>query len=231
MKIYIDHDKVNSRATLANAASVGGMLILLASVLAPLFIAGTAPFSLLFLFIGGATSMTGIYLANRWVRKPRPEESLDKALKAFDDSYCLYHYPRITGDHVLLTPTGLVVMEVVNLAGNFSHRKGRWKESMTMGRALRYLVEPRVVDPLLLQQSLTEELQRWFGDNLKTRSHVPIRVLTVFTHPAVQLELDNGSIPAITVAKLRKQLASQGSKLAPAVYDDLAACLERVTLS
>ena len=230
MKIYIDHDKVNSRATLANAASVGGMLLLLASVLAPLFIAGLAPFSLLFLFVGGATSMTGIYLANRWVRKPRPEESLDKALKAFDDGYRLYHYATIPSDHVLLTPTGVVAMEVVNLAGSFAHRKGRWKESMTMGRALRYLVEPRVVDPLLLQQSLSNELQRWFHDNLKNRSNVPIRVLTVFTHPAVQLDLDNGSVAALTVAKLRKHVTSQGTKLAQATYDDLAECLESVTV-
>ena len=37
--------------------------------------------------------MVGIYFANRWVRKPRPEESLDKALKSFDDHYRIYHYP------------------------------------------------------------------------------------------------------------------------------------------
>jgi hypothetical protein len=230
MKIYIDRDKVNSRATLANAASVGGMLLLLASVLAPLFISGLARFALVFLFVGGATSMTGIYLANRWVRKPRPEDSLDKALKPFDDNYRLYHYPDSPSDHVLLTPTGVVAMEVVNLAGTFAHRKGRWKESMTMGRALRYLVEPRVGDPILLEHALSGELQRWFRDNLKTGFNVPVRVLTVFTHPAVQLELDDGSVPALMVGKLRKQVASQGARLAQSVYDDLAACLERVTV-
>lgn len=230
MKTYIDRDKVNSRATLANAASVGGMLLLLASVLAPLFIQSLAPYALVFLFIGGATSMTGIYLANRWVRKPRPEESLDKALKAFDDSYRLYHYPDLPADHVLLTPSGLVAMDVVNLAGSFAHRKGRWKESMTMGRALRYLVEPRVADPVLLKETLADDLERWLRDNLKSGARIPIKVLTVFTHPAVQLELDDASVPAVAIGKLRKQLTSQGARLAQPLYDDLASQMERATL-
>ncbi|HET6845348.1 MAG TPA: hypothetical protein VFH29_00855, partial [Anaerolineales bacterium] len=60
---------------------------------------------------------------------------------------------------------------------------------------------------------------------------VPVRVLTVFTHPAAQLELDDGSVPALMIGKLRKQVASQGTRLPQAVYDDLAACLERVTVT
>jgi len=148
MRTYIDHDKVNARATLANAASVGGLLLLLGSVLAPAFWQSVAPFALVLLLVGGVISMVGIYLANRWVRRPRPEESLDKALKSFDDSYRLYHYPALPCDHVLLTPSGVVGLEVVNLAGRFTYRDRRWKEAMTIGRALRYLVESLVVVPV-----------------------------------------------------------------------------------
>ena len=42
MKIYIDRPKVNARATLANVMSVGGLLLLLASVAAPLFVPALA---------------------------------------------------------------------------------------------------------------------------------------------------------------------------------------------
>lgn len=230
MKIYIDRQKVNSRAALANAASVGGLLILLVSVVAPLFWQSLAAFALVLLLLGGVTSMVGIYLANRWVRLPRPEESLDKALKSFDDNFRLYHYPSLPSDHVLLTPSGVVALEVVNLAGSFSYRNGRWKEAMTIGRALRYAVEPRVADPVVLAHGLSEELRRWFEDHLDSRPDVPVKVLTIFTHPSSELEIEDASVPALKLAKLRKHAVPQGGRMNPGLYEDLAACLERATL-
>lgn len=231
MKTYMDHEKVNARATLANAASVGGLLLLLASVLAPVFWQSVAPFALVLLLVGGVTSMLGIYLANRWVRRPRPEESLDKVLKSFDDGYRLYHYPALPCDHLLLTPSGLVGLEVVNLAGRFTYRNRRWREGMTMGRALRYLVEPRVGDPVVVSEGMSEEVGGWLKENLSSGAAVPVKTLTVFTHPAVELEVDSPSVPAYKVDKLRKHIALTGSKLSENLYEELAEALERATLS
>jgi hypothetical protein len=230
MKIYIDRPKVNARATLANVMSVGGLLLLLASVVAPLFLPSLAGISLLLLAAGGIIAMVGIYYSNRWIRKPRPEDSLDKALKAFDDNYRLYHYPKLPCDHVLLTPSGIVVMEVVNLAGSFSYRNGRWKEAMTIGRALRYIVEPRVIDPVVVAQTLQDDMKNWLGDQPKLKTSIPIKVLTVFTHPATELEVQRSPFPACTIGKLRKQAATQGPKLAHETYERLASALERFTV-
>jgi len=231
MKTYIDRQKVNSRAVLANAASVGGLMLLLVSVVAPLFWQSIASFALVLLLLGGVTAMVGIYLANRWVRRPRPEESLDKALKSFDDNYRLYHYPSLPCDHILLTPSGVVALEVVNLPGSFSYRDGRWKEAMTIGRALRYMVEPRVADPAAVALAMTAELQRWFKDHLDSRPDLPVKVLTVFTHPDVELEIEDASMPAYVIAKLRKHAVPQAGRLSPQLYEELTACLERVTRS
>lgn len=231
MKTYIDREKANARATLANAASVGGLILLLASVLAPLFWQNLAPYALILLLVGGVTSMVGIYLANRWVRRPRPEESLAKALKSFDDTYRLFHYPSFPCDHVLLTPSGVVGLEVVNLASRFTYRDRRWRESMTMGRALRYLVEPRIGDPVVVSEALAAEMGQWFSDHLGGGADVPVRVLTVFTHPAVELEIDTPHVPAYKVEKLRKHIALQGTKMPAKLYDEIAAALERATVS
>ena len=230
MKIYIDRPKVNARATLANVMSVGGLLLLLASVVAPLFVPALAGISLLLLAAGGIIAMVGIYYSNRWIRKPRPEDSLDKALKAFDDNYRLYHYPKLPCDHVLLTPSGIVLMEVVNLAGSFSYRRGRWKEAMTIGRALRYIVEPRVVDPIVAAQALHDEGEKWIQDHLELKTAVPVKALTVFTHPATELTVERPPFPACTIGKLRKQAATQGPKLAHEMYERLASTLESVTV-
>jgi len=231
MKVFVDRQKLNARAQAANIASIGGLMLLLVSVVIPQFVPKWNSYTSIIMVLGAAGAMIGIYLANRWVRKPRPEESLDKAFKAFDDNYRLYHYPgSLPCEHVLLTPTGLLALEVVNLNGYFSRRNGRWKEAMTVGRALRYIVEERVSDPVILSQAMVAELnnrlKKEFGDQLI----VPVKALTVFTHPGVELELDGPGVPACKIDKLRKQANVPGARLAPEVYDKLGAYLERLTM-
>jgi len=231
MKIYIDHQKVNTRAQLANLGSIGGLLLLLASVVIPLFISSWAGFSWILMVLGLGTAMVGIYYANRWVRKPRPEDSLDKALKPFDDHYHIYHYPSsLPCDHVVLSPTGLLVLEVVNLSGAFYYRNGRWKETMTIGRALRYIVEERVDDPVKFSQAMIQELYRIIAKEFNGEVVVPIKVLTVFTHPATDLEIEGTSIPACKLEKLRKQAVIVSDKLNAETYEKLSLFLEHLTV-
>jgi hypothetical protein len=231
MKIIIDRQKVNTRAALANFASVGGLIVLLVSVLIPLFLPTWVNFSSILFVVGLGAAMIGIYFANRWVRKPRPEESLDKALKSFDDRYHIYHYPSLPCDHILLTPTGVIALEVINLSGSFSYRNGKWKEAMTIGRALRYIVEERVSDPMMFSQGITEELERRFQRELGEPTRVLIKALTVFTHPAVELDLASTSIPVCRIEKLRKQMSMGAERMAPEMYEKLSTYLERLTLS
>ncbi|MGE5074198.1 MAG: nuclease-related domain-containing protein [Anaerolineae bacterium] len=231
MKIYIDRQKVNARAQAANIVSVGGLVLLLISVALPLFLPKWSTVTSVIMVIGAAGAMVGIYLANRWVRKPRPEESLDKALKAFDDNYRIYHYPAsLPCEHILLTPTGLLALEVVNLSGYFSWRNGRWKEAMTVGRALRYIVEERVSDPVTLSQALIQELTNRLRQEIGTDTSVPVKALTVFTHPTVELEFDRPAVPACKIDKLRKQATVPGARLPAEAYERISAYLERLTV-
>lgn len=230
MRSVIDRDKVNARAAAANYASVGGLMLLLASVLVPLFVPGLASFSWMLSVAGAAIAMIGIYLANRWVRKPRPEESLDKALKSFDDHFQIFHYPALPCDHILLTPSGVVALEVVNLAGRFAYRDGRWKESMSIGRALRYIVEPRLTDPTIFSRIAAQELADRFQQALGADNAVPIKALMVFTHPAAELELDGPSVPACRIEKLRKQISIGAARLAPDIYERMSSFLRAATV-
>jgi hypothetical protein len=232
MKIYIDRQKVNARAQLANLGSIGGLLLLLVSVVIPLFASSWASFSWVLMVVGLGMAMIGIYYANRWVRKPRPEESLDKALKSFDDHYHIYHYPSsLPCEHILLSPTGIMALEVVNLSGSFFYRNGRWKEAMTIGRALRYIVEERVDDPVIFSQMLVQELNDRIEKEFNGEAVVPVKALTVFTHPATELEIEGTSVPACKLEKLRKQAVIVSEKLSTGTYEKLSAFLERLTVS
>ncbi|MFZ5911374.1 MAG: nuclease-related domain-containing protein [Chloroflexota bacterium] len=230
MKIFINQPKINARARLSNLASIGGLILLLASVVIPVLQPAWANVAYAFMIAGMGVAMVGIYFANRWVRKPRPEESLAKALKSFDDKYCLYHYPALLCDHLLLTPSGLVILETINLAGDFSYKNGKWKEAMSIGRALRYIVEERVSNPVLSAKQLEEELRRQLTRELGADFSIPIRSITVFTHPLVRLAIEHAPVPICKIDKLKKQISSKEARLAPDLYDRVASFLERKTI-
>jgi len=230
MKIFINQRKVKARAQLSNLASVGGLILLLSSVVIPLFLPSWANAAYVMMIAGLGIAMIGIYFANRWVRKPRPEESLAKALKPLDDQYRLYHYPSLPCDHLLLTPTGAVILEVINLAGSFSYRKGKWREAMTIGRALRYIVEERVGNPIYSASRMEEDLRELFAKEFGGDLSISIRSIVVFSHPLVQLDIENAPIPICKADKLRKQISSKAPRLAPGVYEKLSSFLEGKTI-
>jgi hypothetical protein len=210
MKTVIDNAKIKRRAALSNAASVGGLLVLLASVALPYLRPEMAAAASILMVIGLAVSMTGIYFANRWVKRPRPEQVLDEALKGLSDSHVLFHYLRMPADHVLLTPVGLLVIETVNLEGVFSYANGRWRERMGLGRALRWIVEEHLGDPLKAAQEAASDLRRRLeSENLKA----PVRAVVVFTHPRAVVETAGAALPVVKAEKLKKHAQEKGVKL------------------
>ena len=227
MKSIINQPKITRRATLANIASVGGLLALLASVVVPLFRPGYLTFAYILMIAGLGVAMTGIYYANRWVKRPRPETSLDAALKSLSGAHRLYHYPSLPCDHVLLTPNGLVVLETVNLGSQFTYKNGRWREAIGVGRALRYIVEEHLGDPFKSARSAAQFLEEQLSQVHEGKGDVPVKAVVVFTHPAAQIEVENPPLPACTVDKLKKHMQIQGPRLEQAVYEQVEDFLDR----
>jgi hypothetical protein len=230
MKVIIDRHKINMRAQASNIASVGGLTLLLASVILPLFLPAASKISLALMIAGMGIAMVGIYFANRWVRKPRPEESLGKALKSFDDQYRLYHYPSLPCDHVLLTPAGLVILDVINLNGFFSYKNGRWREAMTIGRALRYIVEERLGDPVRAAQQVADFLRDRLTREFAEAKALQIKSVIVFTHPGVELEIEGAPITVCKIDKLKKSVPLSVPRISPQLYEKISSFLERATL-
>jgi hypothetical protein len=226
MKSIIDHKKISRRAWFANVASLGGMFILLWSIVMPLFRPQAGILAPLTMVLGVGVAMVGIYFANRWIRKPRPEDSLDTALKGLGDSYRLYHYPPLPCDHVLLTPQGVVVMEVNNLGGSFTYSAGRWKERMTIGRALRYIVEEHLGNPTQAAIDGADFIRRRLGERIQGGDKIPVQPVVVFVHPAARLELNETPVPVCKADKLKKVASIKGGKLPPEIYEQVRGFLE-----
>lgn len=220
MKIIIDRHAIRRRASLAHAASLGGLLTLLGSVAISMWKPELQVFSTVILFVGGTVSMIGIYYANRWVKKPRPEDILDQALKGLSDQHRLYHYTPL-GNHLLLTPNGVVVLETINLEGHFTYQDGRWRQKLGMGRALRYIVEEKLGDPTVLAQQQVESLSNYLKDGLPQGVKIPIQALVVFTHPLTELKIDKSPLPVVQPERLNRKIPHPQKKLSPELYQQL----------
>jgi Nuclease-related domain len=220
MKILIDQVKVQRRRRLSNIASIGGLFMLLASVVLPLIRPVYAAYSTVLMVLGLAIAMLGIYFANRWVKKPRPEDRLDNALKSLGDFHRLYHYPKLPCDHVLLTPWGVLVLETINLEGEFHYKDGHWKEKMGFGRALRYIVEEHLGNPvksaLASESYLKSRLNEEAPDG---RGEIPVHSVVVFVHPAALLDVESSETPVCKVDKLRRYVNIKAGKLSVDLYD------------
>lgn len=229
MKSILDRKLVTRRAKFANLASIGGMLLLLVSVVLPMYRPELLGFAQVLLFVGMGAAMVGIYFANRWVKKPRPEDVLDKELKSLSNSHRLYHYPRLPCDHLLLAPYGLVVLEAVNLAGEFSYSGGRWRERISMGRALRYIVEEHLGDPIKAARSAAHVLGRRLVEAIPGGEAIPIHAVVVFSHPAVHLEVTGEPLPVCRAERLARRLPASKDRLSPETYDALRLYLDAHT--
>jgi hypothetical protein len=227
MKTIIDQTAMRRRASLAHTASLGGLLVLLGSVAVSLWKPELTWLSGAMLFGGGAAAMVGIYFANRWVKKPRPEDILDKALKGLSDQHRLYHYTPY-GDHLLLTSNGVVILYTINLEGQFWYQDGRWRQKMTMGRALRFLVEEKLGDPNQEIQQQQPALEKYLSEDLPADTHIPLQALIVFTHPLAEVKAEKSPTLVLTPDKLAKKIPHPAPKLPPEVYLHLRSRLDEL---
>jgi hypothetical protein len=118
----------------------------------------------------------------------------------------------------------------VALGGFFTYREGKWKESMTIGRGLRYIVEEHLGNPVKSVQA-TEQFLHNQLDHLDIHlENVPIKPVVVFTHPAVNLKMDGSPIPVLKVDKLRKQITLNLPRLSDNTYAQLDEYFQRLTL-
>jgi len=212
MRIIIDQEKLNRRASLSHAASLGGLLILLSSVAISLWKPELSTLTAVMLFAGFTISVVGIFYANRWVKKPRPENVIDQALKGLSNQYWIYHY-LLPCDHVLLTPSGLVVIETCNLEGKFSYRKGKWRQKLTFGRAMRFFVEEKLGNPITRAQFIAQIMKDNLGAQDFYGSNIPVHAVVVFTNPFAEINIENSPIPVCFPAKLSNRLPKRTPKL------------------
>lgn len=212
MRITINQPLFQKRARLVRWTSLAGLVVLFAGLMAS-FDERYYTLALPALLAGFVLANISAYNANRYVKEPRADRVLEKALKGFDNNYHLFCFTAPV-PYVLLTPTRVYALAIKAQDGTIRKQGSKWRRSFSWRRLFLFFGEEALGDPTRqaladadrLRHQLTQEL----GDNVP-----PVAPLIVFTHPQVRLEVAGGAaqgeddVPAVTAADLKKYLRNQ----------------------
>ena len=210
MKVILNEKLVKRQSAIGKWASLIGMGTLLAGLVVSYRWPGLITASFGFLIVGFMLASVGTYNMNRWVKQPRPDQALTRALKGFDNKHLLYHYT-LPAAHVLLAPSGLFVFTVKDHHGEIRCEGEKWHQKFNWGRLLLFFGQEGLGNPTREVRGEIERLQH-FLDSMLQEADVPIEGLIVFTNPRAKLELIDPAVPVISSNKLKTHLRQLKNK-------------------
>lgn len=200
MEVLVNERLVKQRAKIGKYASLGGLAILAGGLVAS-FTPQFLYVSFAALIIGFMLSQVGSYHTLRWLRRPRSDEVLAKALKGQDRKFKMYHY-FLPASHVLIGPTGLFVFLVKAHSGQVRCEGNRWRQKMTLGRVFLLFGQESLGNPATELQHEIDQLTKFISQNLPGLQ-VSIRGAVVFSNPKVELILEEPSVTVLQPKQLK----------------------------
>ncbi len=227
MVILRDEARIYRLAKIGQYASLIGMLMLIGGLIIAFTSVENAFFyQLLALTAGWLISQVGMYLAQRYLREPRPDQVLDDAVKKVARDGRFYHY-LLPAPHVLLTPNGIVVFAPKFQGGVISADGDKWTQKGVGFR--KYFGQEGVGNPSREAEKMVAALADFLRKNAPSVAEAPIGVLIVFTSKGVNLNVAKSDIPAMHFTKVKGFLKRQrrAESLAAADYKAIRAAFDQ----
>jgi hypothetical protein len=230
MQVATNTSLVRRRTRQAQVLSLLGLAVLLAGLLAnlrqPSAGAAVGYFTLI---LGTTLSLIGISLSDKWVRPPRADVALTRALDRLGAGYKLYNW-LLPAEHVLLTPAGVLVILVKSHAGRVECHAGRWRHRRSAWERIRDMGRRPLGRP---DAELTAEIEAFGRLPGLAESGAPLPGaadgVIVFTSRDVRLAVDECGQTSVHVGDLREWLREwmRGRQtLTPAVRRRLQSALD-----
>jgi hypothetical protein len=169
-------------------------------------------FSLIALLAGFILSQVGIYMGNRYGRKPRPDQSISAALKGLEDKYTLYHYMTPIS-HLLVGPAGIWVLLPYFQTGtiSFDEKRKRWRQKGG-NLYLKLFGQENLGRPDLEVTASSTDLKRFLAKTLPDTTQPDIQVALVFTNEKTKVDAENAPTPTLHIDKLKDFVRRQAKK-------------------
>jgi hypothetical protein len=213
MRVLRNDALIKKRTQFTQRGSLVGMGLLVVS----LFLSTRNPIlSWVLLLAGFITAMAAVRVGNRFVRPPRPDTVLDKVLKGLDNHYALYHF-LLPADHVLVTPSGAIVIRAQAQQGDIVARGGRWRQRSYWQRMRVLFGESGLGNP---DRQLERELGAVRGIVAEALGEeedceVPVDGVVVFYADKVRLEAEDTRFPTILPQDLKATVRSLAEAHSP----------------
>ena len=226
MQSFVNEPFLKKRSTYARWGSylgIGALFVgLITSTRQPLL-------AYLFLVVGLLGATFGSFMANRYVREPRADQTLEDALSGLDKRYRLYNY-YLPSDHVVASHYGLTTILPKPQEGEITYDNGRWHHKTGWRRLLQFFGAPNLGKP---DRELAHEMQlvREWIDAVMPEEDIPVSGVIAFTNPRAALNVSGLPVPAVTSGDLgdhMKRGLTDQPPLSTAVRKDLERILDEV---
>lgn len=232
MKSYTNTKKVKQKQKIAMVASLVGLVIMGVSLAISFRPAYSTP-AWIAAFVGLAIASVGTYHVNRWVRPPLPEPFMEQTFKdRLDARHVLFNHFGVV-PHLMLTPKGLIAIQVKRYEGPVSYdaQTKKWRGKVSIARLYGHgLTAEGLGDP-------SEELTRarnavlaWLQRTVpEVADDVPVEAVAFFINPKTELNVAQAPIPIAQQGTLRKVVQGFFTKEKPLpkeVYNRLRSALE-----
>jgi len=205
VKVFTNERLIESRARFAKWANFGGLGLLMLS-LALSFHPERIVWAYMTLTLGLVLISVATYNANRWVKKPRSDQLLAKAMKGFGRHYRLYNYI-LPVDHLLLCPHGLLILKVKGQEGEIRCQGKKWHRKFSLRRLWELFFQEALGNPTMEVQGEIQRIRRFIGSaELPPDAEIPIEGVIVFTNPKAKLEVIVPLVPVVHIGELKPLL-------------------------
>ena len=213
MKIIKNEKLIKRNATIGNWTSIAALVILGGGMYISFKRTELFAYSLIALLVGFTLTQIGMYMGNRYGRRPRPDEKLDAGLKGMPGDFTLYHYTT-PASHLLVGPAGVWLLMPYHQRGQVVYKKNRWQMSGGgfLQSYMRIFGQEGLGRPDIEIDKETGALRKYFAKNMEQSEIPEIKSALVFTSDEVEIDSEEASIPALKVKQLKDFLRQKAKE-------------------
>ena len=204
MKIIKNEKLIQRNGKIGSILSLAALVVLGLGMYISLAMKEQFVYALIALVVGFIMTQIGMYLGNKFGRRPRPDEKLDAGLKGLTGDYTLYHYST-PASHLLVGPAGLWLLMPYHQRGQVVFKKNRWQMSGGgfIQSYMRIFGQEGLGRPDIEIDKEIGALQKYLAKQMDGAELPEIKPALVFTSDEVEIDPEGADTPALKIKQLK----------------------------
>jgi hypothetical protein len=230
MKIIKNEELIKRNGKIGNWTSLSALVVLGIGMYISLTRTDLFVYALAALLLGFTLTQVGMYMGNRYGRRPRPDEKLDAGLKGLPGDYSFYHYTT-PASHLLVGPAGLWVIMPYHQRGRVTFQKNRWRMGGGgfMQSYMRIFGQESLGRPDVEIESEVNNLRKHLAKQMEESAIPEIKPLMVFTNDEVEIDAEDAPIPAMKLKQVKEFIrqSAKAVKLSSQTLQEINSALDQ----